>query len=62
VHVIFTVDESGRVETALVQRSTDSLFDNAALAAVKQWKFEPGTSQGQPVRFRMRVPITFPKD
>jgi len=62
VHVIFTVDESGRVEAALVQRSTDPLFDGAALAAVKQWKFEPGTRGGQPVRFRMRVPVTFPKD
>lgn len=62
VHVIFTVDQTGRVDSALVQRSTDPIFDGPALAAVKQWRFEPGRRNGQPVRFRMRVPITFPKD
>ncbi len=60
VHVLFVVDQSGRVVNPLVQKSTDQLFDRAALAAVKQWKFEPGKRKGQPVRFRMRVPITFP--
>jgi len=61
VHVIFEVDQSGRVENAIVQKSTDPLFDKAALTAVKKWKFEPGKRNGQPVRFRMRAPITFPK-
>ncbi len=61
VHVIFVVDQRGRVEIASVQSSSDPLFDAAALSAVKQWKFEPGKRGGQPVRFRMRVPITFPK-
>jgi protein TonB len=31
------------------------------MKAVKQWKFEPGKRKGQAVRFRMRVPITFPE-
>ena len=35
--------------------------ERPALAAVKKWKFEPGKKGGEPVRFRMRVPITFPK-
>ncbi len=35
--------------------------DSAALTAVKQWKFEPGKRNGKAVRFRMRVPISFPK-
>ena len=61
VYVIFTVDPRGRVENPLVQSSSNPEFDAAALAAVKQWKFEPGKRGGQPVRFRMRVPITFPK-
>ncbi len=62
VHIIFIVDQRGRVENPIVQQSTDPIFDKPALAAVRQWKFEPGKRQGQPVRFRMRVPITFPKD
>jgi len=61
VYVLFVVDQRGRVENPIVQSSTDTVFDRAALNAVKQWKFEPGMRKGEPVRFRMRVPITFPK-
>lgn len=61
VHIIFIVDERGRVESPLVKRSTDALFDAPALAAIKQWKFESGKRNGKPVRFPMEVPITFPK-
>jgi len=61
VHIIFIVDERGRVTQPMVQKSTDEVFEEPALAAVKQWKFEPGKRNGQNVRFRMRVPIIFPK-
>jgi protein TonB len=61
VYVIFVVDERGKVEDPIVQSSTDPVFDAAALSAVKQWKFEPGKRNGQSVKFRMRVPVTFPK-
>jgi protein TonB len=61
VYIIFVVDQQGKVENPAIQKSTDPVFDKAALMAVKQWKFEPGKRNGQPVRFRMRVPLTFPK-
>jgi periplasmic protein TonB len=61
VYIIFIVDQRGRVENPIVQKSSDPVFERSALAAIKQWKFEPGKRNGQPVRFRMRVPITFPK-
>lgn len=61
VYILFIVDQRGRVENPIVQQATDPVFEKPALAAVKQWKFEPGKRNGQPVRFRMRVPITFPK-
>ncbi|QDU66092.1 energy transducer TonB [Engelhardtia mirabilis] len=61
VYIIFIVDEQGRVENPRVQSSPDPAFERPALAAVRQWRFEPGKRGGQPVRFRMRVPITFPK-
>ena len=61
VSVLFIVDQQGRVENPIVQKSTDPVFEKSALNAVKQWKFEPGKRKGQPVRFRMRVPITFPE-
>ena len=62
VYVIFVVDEQGRVQNPKVQRSSDPIFERAALTAVRQWKFEPGKREGRPVRFRMRVPLTFPRD
>jgi len=61
VYVLFVVDQRGRVENPLIQSSTDPQFEAPALTAVKQWKFEPGKRSGQAVKFRMRVPITFPK-
>jgi protein TonB len=60
VYVAFHVDESGRVEEPVVLKSSNAIFDRPALAAVKKWRFEPGRKNGQPVRFRMRIPITFP--
>ena len=41
VVVIFIVDENGRVQDPKVQRTTNPSFDRSALAAIKQWKFEP---------------------
>lgn len=61
VHVLFIVDQNGKVENPVVQNSTDPAFERPALSAVRQWRFEPGKRAGKPVRFRMRVPITFPK-
>lgn len=61
VTIVFVVDQRGRVESPIVQSSSNPAFEPAALAAVKQWKFEPGKRNGEAVRFRMRVPITFPK-
>jgi protein TonB len=59
VYIIFLVDTLGRVLKPKIQKSTDPAFDRAALDAVKQWRFEPGTRDGQKVQFKMRVPITF---
>jgi protein TonB len=58
VHVLFIVDKAGRVTEPKVQKSDNPAFDAAALTAVKRWRFEAG-KKGQPVPFRMRVPITF---
>lgn len=61
VTILFVVDRSGAVQNPVVQASSDPVLERPALAAVKQWKFEPGKRNGQPVRFRMRAPITFPE-
>ncbi len=61
VYILFIVNKNGRVEKPKIQSSTDTVFERPAMAAVKQWKFEPGKRKGKPVNFRMRVPIRFPK-
>lgn len=61
VVLIFMVNERGRVERPIVEKSTDPAFERAALDAIKKWRFEPGKRSGKPVSFRMRQPITFPK-
>ena len=61
VNLLFIVDERGRVESPKVHSSSDPVFEKAALKAIKKWKFEPGKRQGKPVRFRMKLPMTFPK-
>ncbi len=61
VDIIFIVDEQGHVINPRVRSSSDPAFENPALNAVKRWIFEPGKKNGKPVRFRMLVPITFPK-
>ncbi|MFW8601936.1 energy transducer TonB [Desulfobacterota bacterium M19] len=35
------------------------LLDEAALAAVRQWQFAPGTEGGRPTAMRVKVPIRF---
>ncbi|HWZ94438.1 MAG TPA: TonB family protein [Opitutaceae bacterium] len=62
VVVAFVVDESGRVLNPRVVRSTDPIFEEATLNAVKQWRFAPGTLHGVPVHFRMSVPVAFTLD
>jgi len=59
VQVVFLVDRDGRVVSPKVEKSTNASFDRPALEAVRQWKFEAGTRNGEKVAFKMRVPITF---
>jgi len=59
VHVLFVVDPSGAVQNPIVQQSSHPAFEPPALQAVRKWRFEPGRRNGQPVPFRMKVPIVF---
>ena len=37
----------------------DQELDDKAVAALKQWKFEPGQREGKPVAVRITVDMTF---
>lgn len=53
-----TVDLEGRVDDVRVLRS-HSVLDDAAIAAVRQWRYEPLTLNGQPLPFVLTVTVAF---
>ncbi len=54
-----TVDETGSVRSAKVIRSDSALLDEAALQAVRNWRFQPSVVNGQAVAVKMDVTVTF---
>jgi protein TonB len=54
------VDAAGKPETVAIQVSSGfASLDDAAVAAVKDWEFEPGRQDGESVASRVEVPIQF---
>jgi TonB family protein len=59
VVVEFVVDEEGSVRSPVVVRTLNPSFNEAALDAVRAWKFEPARVEGRAVKTRMQQPISF---
>ncbi|MCC6416305.1 MAG: TonB family protein, partial [Opitutaceae bacterium] len=59
VVVEFVVGEKGEVRDAQVVQTSHSVFNDAAIKAIKQWAFIPARAQGQPKATRMQVPFVF---
>jgi protein TonB len=54
------VTEEGRVGELSVARSSGyKMLDRAALRAVRDWRFEPGTRGGRPMAMAVRIPVRF---
>jgi protein TonB len=53
-----TIGPDGSVQHARVLRSIP-LLDEAAIEAVRQWRFEPSQVNGQPVPVIMTVTVSF---
>ncbi len=62
VVVEFVVDIEGRVREPVVVRTLNPAFNEAALTAIRRWKFEPARSAGVPVNCKMQQPISFSLD
>jgi protein TonB len=58
VGLMIVIDEHGSVESAKVVASVPGL-DEAAIAAVLQWKFEPARQRNVPVRVRVFQTVRF---
>ena len=59
VNIEMIVDESGDVISMTVLTSSHPDFTKAALVALPEWKFEPGTKDGEVVKTLVRLPLTF---
>jgi protein TonB len=42
-----------------VSKSTRTEFEQAALEAIRSWKFKPASKDGTPVRANLIVPVKF---
>lgn len=62
VSVMCIVDERGRVVNPMIRTSSDSLLEKPTLAAVRQWRYQPGTRKGKPVSKHTVITVTFPKE
>ena len=58
VVVRFEVDEDGKVKKARISRGIEDL-NQAALEAVRAWKFRPAVKAGQKVQVTLEAPVTF---
>ena len=59
VAVSCVIDEAGKVISASVTKSTNSLLDESAVVAVQNWSFKPAKKDGKAVKVRVTVPIRF---
>jgi TonB family protein len=57
LQVIVTPD--GHVRNARVVRSLDSGLDQKAVAAVRQWRFQPALKDGKPVAVLVNIEVAF---
>ena len=51
--------EGKQIKQALVNSSGALMLDNAALDAIKQWKFSPHTVNGRAIAHRVQIPVRF---
>lgn len=57
--VAVTVRADGEAMNPRVLHASDPRFGQAALEAVAQWQFAPGTIDGEPVAMDVRIPVNF---
>ena len=51
------IDEQGRVEVAALMQSVTPAYDPILIEAAKDWKFQPATRAGKPVKFQKIIGV-----
>jgi TonB family protein len=51
------IDQKGRVTSAAIRESVHPIYDSLVLNAARDWKYEPATFDGQPVKYRKLIQI-----
>lgn len=59
VRLAGTVDQDGAFTDLCILVPGGAGLDDKAMAAVKTWRFEPATLQGEPVAVRIPVEVDF---
>ena len=57
--IVFMVTTDGKTKQIQVERASHHGFADAAMVAVKQWRFRPAIKDGKPVNCLMLMPIAF---
>lgn len=52
------IDEQGRVTHAVLRLSVHPVYDTLLLAAARDWRYQPATLKGRPVKFRKAIQIS----
>ncbi|PIE05322.1 MAG: hypothetical protein CSA75_05350, partial [Sorangium cellulosum] len=60
VSVSVVVSTKGEVTCAAIKTSGGPLFNEAALAAARQWRFSPALYKGKPIAVKITLPFRFP--
>lgn len=60
--VALIVSASGKPEQIQIEQATHPLFADAAIAAVRHWRFKPAMKGGQPVASPLSLPLEFRRD
>ena len=56
------IDELGRAIAATIRQSMHPLYDNELLSAARDWRYQPATLGGKPVRYRKLIQINVSRD
>lgn len=55
------IDELGRVTFVSIRSSMHPMYDNLVLTAAREWRYQPATVGGAPVKFRKLIQVSLAK-